>query len=239
MAGDRFMTGMRKVVQAEAFAAAAVDWIREKVELVLEQSEQCHLMLAGGGTPMPVYDRLAQQRDIPWQQIVIYFGDERCVPPRTSENNAYMAISRLFPDGVPPGVTVHRMCGEEEPNKAARAYESILPSHIDVLLLGMGSDGHTASIFPGSVALDEEQRRVMPVIGNKVPLQRLTITPPVIREARYLLLMAQGEEKADAVRGALKEGSVPAALAADGDWLLDPGAGRYLLAQQMATEVSE
>jgi 6-phosphogluconolactonase len=229
---------MRKIVQAEAFVSAAADWVREKIRQVLEQSALCHLMLAGGSTPMPIYEQLAGQSDLPWQRIVIYFGDERCVPVQTSENNAYMAISRLFPEGVPPGVTVHRMYGEEEPDKAAREYELILPPRIDVLLLGMGDDGHTASIFPGSVALDEEQRRVMPVIGNKVPLQRLTITPPVIREARHLLLMARGENKADAVRWALKDGSVPAALAVDGDWLLDRAAARYLLAQQAAKEVS-
>lgn len=232
------MTGLRKIVEPEAFVDAAVNWIRERILQVLEDAEQCHLMLAGGGTPMPIYERLAKVPDLPWSRIVIYFGDERCVPPLTPENNAHMAISHLFPEGVPDGVTVHRMCGEEEPDQAALAYESILPAQIDVLLLGMGEDGHTASIFPGSAALDEERRRVMPVIGNKPPLQRLTITPPVIRAARHLLVLARGEEKADAVRWALHDGSVPAGLAAAGDWLLDKGAGRYLLRQQAVVEDS-
>jgi 6-phosphogluconolactonase len=87
-------------------------------------------------------------------------------------------------------------------------------------------------LFPGSVALDEQRRRVMPVIGSKAPRQRLTITPPVIRQARYLLMMARGEAKADAVSWALQEGSVPAALAADGDWLLDLPAARALQPSQ-------
>jgi 6-phosphogluconolactonase len=226
------MTGMRKVVEPEEFAAAAAEWIRQKIDEVLQHSEKCHLMLAGGGTPLPVYECLAGQADLPWARLVIYFGDERCVPPQTPENNAYTVISRLFPNGVPQGVEVHRMCGEEDPDKAAQAYAAVLPPHIDILLLGIGDDGHTASIFPGSAALDEESRRVMPVIGNKVPLQRLTITPPVIREARYLLMMVQGEEKADAVRWALHDGSVPAALAAAGDWLLDQNAARSLLHRQ-------
>ena len=232
------MMGKRKIVAPEAFGDAAVDWIREHIEQVLAEAERCHLMLAGGGTPMPIYEQLAKAQDIPWSRIVIYFGDERCVPPMTPENNAYMAISQLFPEGVPNGVTVHRMCGEDEPDKAAQAYESILPPQIDILLLGMGGDGHTASIFPGSAALDEECRRVMPVIGNKPPLQRLTITPPVIRAARHLLVLARGEEKADAVRWALQDGSVPASLAKAGDWLLDTGAGRYLLRQQAVEEDS-
>ena len=230
------MTGKRMIVDTGQFVATAAHWIRESIDEVLQREDRCHLMLAGGATPLPVYESLAQQGGLPWQRIVIYFGDERCVPPLTLENNAFMVISRLFPDGIPQGVTVHRMCGEEEPDQAAHAYELILPPRIDVLLLGMGDDGHTASLFPGSVALDEEHRRVMPVIGSKPPLQRLTITPPVIRQALHVLVMAQGEEKADAVRWALKDGTVPAALAADGDWLLDRGAARYLLRQQAAAE---
>ncbi len=228
------MTGMRKIVEPSAFADAAAGWIRQKIQEVLRQADRCHLMLAGGSTPMPIYQRLAEQDDLPWQRIVIYFGDERCVPPMTPENNAFMALSRLFPAGVPQGVSVHRMCGEEEPDKAAQDYESLLPPRIDILILGMGGDGHTASIFPGSVALDEEQRRVMPVIGSKPPLQRLTITPPVIRDASHVLVLAQGEEKADAVRRALIERGVPAALAADRDWLLDRQAARSLLLRQPA-----
>ena len=222
------MKGERRVLESSEFDEAAAEWIVEKINQVLSQSDHCHLMLAGGSTPLPVYDKLALRDDIPWHKITIYFGDERCVPPMTSESNAYSVISRLFPGGAPKDTTVHRMCGEKNPDKAALAYESILPLRIDVLLLGIGEDGHTASLFPGSVAMDEEKRRVMPVIGHKQPLQRLTITPQVIREARYLLLMARGEDKADAVRWALSEGSVPAALAADGDWLMDMGAARSL-----------
>jgi 6-phosphogluconolactonase len=223
---------MRQIVESEQFAGAAADWVRQKIDEVLKGAERCHLMLAGGSTPLPVYEQLAKQADLPWQRVVIYFGDERCVPPLTAENNAFTVLAKLFPQGVPEGVTIHRMCGEEPPDQAAQAYESLLPPHIDILLLGMGDDGHTASIFPGSVALDEERRRVMPVIGSKPPMQRLTITPSVIQEARHLLVMVQGEEKADAVRWALMDGTVPAALAAAGDWLLDREAGRSLLLRQ-------
>jgi 6-phosphogluconolactonase len=226
------MSGLWKVVEPEAFADAAAAWIREKIDAVLANAHHCNLMLAGGNTPLPVYERLAADGDIPWQRITIYFGDERCVPPLTPENNAHSVLGRLFPQGVPAGVTVHRMCGEENPDQAAEEYESKLPERVDILLLGMGEDGHTASIFPGSVALDEEKRRVMPVIGSKPPLQRLTITPPVIRGARHLLVMVKGEDKADAVRWALGEGSVPASLAASGDWLLDREAARAMTRQQ-------
>jgi 6-phosphogluconolactonase len=186
-------------------------------------------MLAGGSTPIPVYRKLSEHTDIPWSRMSLYFGDERCVPADTPENNAFTVLGALFPEGIPQGVTIHRMCGEEEPDKAAQDYESVLPETIDILILGMGEDGHTASLFPGSAALDEVSRRVMPVIGNKPPMQRLTVTPLVIQQAHHLLLMAEGEDKADAVRWALKEGNVPAALARDGDWLLDKMAGRSLI----------
>lgn len=222
------MSGERRVLESDLFDSSAVAWIKEKIDQVLSESEQCHLMLAGGSTPLAVYDRLAEMEQIPWSRIRVYFGDERCVPTNSPENNAYTVLARLFPQGVPEGTHVYPMCAEMNPDAAASAYASILPDKIDILLLGLGEDGHTASIFPGSAALDEEARLVMPVIGHKVPLQRLTITPPVIRNARFLLLMARGEEKADAVRWALGEGCVPAALAAHGDWYLDRAAARSL-----------
>jgi 6-phosphogluconolactonase len=222
------MNGERRVIESDAFDSAAADWIKQKIDQVLSESELCHLMLAGGSTPLAVYDRLAAMEEIPWSRIRVYFGDERCVPTNSPENNAYTVLARLFPQGVPEGTLVYPMCAEMEPDAAASAYASILPEKIDILLLGMGEDGHTASIFPGSAALDEEERMVMPVIGHKVPLQRLTITPSVIRKARFLLLMARGEGKADAVRWALGEGRVPAALAVHGDWYLDRAAARSL-----------
>lgn len=222
------MSGMRKIIESDAFVDTAAEWILQMIDRVLQQSNHCHFMLAGGSTPLPVYEQLATRGDIPWHRITLYFGDERCVPPMTPESNAFTVISRLFPNGVPKDMTVHRMCGEKDPDEAAQAYEAILPARIDIMLLGIGEDGHTASIFPGSVALDEEKRRIMPVIGSKPPLQRLTITPRVIRDAQHLLVMVQGEDKADAVRWALNDRSVPAALAVEGDWLMDTGAARSL-----------
>ncbi|MEJ2619554.1 MAG: 6-phosphogluconolactonase [Candidatus Thiodiazotropha sp.] len=219
------MTGRRMVVDQSEFTTQAVEWIVTAIGQVIDQYGHCHLMLAGGSTPLPVYQRLAENKQIPWSKITLYFGDERCVPDDTPENNGFSVIGALFPDGPPEGVTIHRMCGEEQPDRAAQAYESLLPERIDVLLLGMGADGHTASLFPGSAALDEVTRKVMPVIGNKPPMQRLTVTPPVIQQANHLLLMAQGDDKADAVRWALQDGSVPAVLAKRGTgcWTSWPG----------------
>jgi 6-phosphogluconolactonase len=221
------MGGKRIVVDGETFVGQAVNWILAAIEESLQQRGVCHLMLAGGGTPIPVYRALAS-RELPWRDLVLYFGDERCVPPDHDESNYRAVIQALFPRGLPAGVRIHRMRGEDDPQTAAAAYEKLLPKRIDVLLLGMGGDGHTASLFPGSPALKESARSVMSVIGAKPPPQRLSITPPVIAAARNCLVLAQGEGKAGAVKRALEQGDLPVALAAEGDWLMDRAAAAGL-----------
>ena len=219
--------GRRMIVEATAFAERAVAWIVEAVTQTVQDRGICHWMLAGGGTPLPVYRALATL-NLPWDRLVVYFGDERCVPPDHPDSN-YRAISEsLFPHGLPDGLRLHRMHGEDEPVTAAASYAAILPDRIDVLLLGTGEDGHTASLFPGSPALSETEHRVVPVIGSKPPPQRLTITPPVIEEADKILVMVSGAGKAAAVRQAWEQGDLPVALARHGDWLLDREAGAFV-----------
>ncbi len=122
---------------------------------------------------------------------------------------------------------------------AAREYERSLPPRLDVLLLGMGRDGHTASLFPGSAALDERRRLVLPVLGPKPPAERLTITPPVIEAARRVAVIATGEDKAAmvarAIEGPLAPKAVPVQLARRGCWFLDQAAAARLTARRMAT----
>lgn len=221
------MTARRIVVAPEAFVETALEWLLERLDRVLREQDTCQLMLAGGGTPLPIYRALASQA-VPWERVVIGFGDERCVPVDHPASNYRAIMQALFPDGPPVGLRVQRMHGEDDPETAARAYAALLPPRIDILLLGIGEDGHTASLFPGSPALTEERRLVLPVIGSKPPPRRLTITPPVIRGARQLLMLAAGAGKAQAVRRALEEGDVPAALAVRGDWLIDRDAATLL-----------
>jgi 6-phosphogluconolactonase len=190
-------------------------------------------MLAGGSTPEPAYRRLASADLAPpvaWSAVSIYFGDERCVPPEDPESN-YGMVKRVLLDALAaPPAAVHRMRGEDpDPARAAAAYAALLPEHVDVLVLGMGADGHTASLFPGSPALAEERRRVMAVTGPKPPARRLTITPPVIRAARAIIVLVAGAEKAAVAARVLgPEGAgadLPAALARHGIWILDRAAG--------------
>ena len=170
----------------------------------------------------------------------MFFGDERAVPPDHPDSN-YLMVHRVLLSRVPvPAGQVHRMEAERSDREAAaREYERLLPPQLDILVLGMGPDGHTASLFPGSAALDERQRLVLPVIGAKPPPQRLTITPPVIEAARRVAVIATGEDKAAmvarAIEGPLAPKDVPVQLARRGAWFLDQAAAGRLTAGRVAS----
>ena len=185
------------------------------------------LCLAGGTTPRKTYEALAAMPSVvDWSKVVFYFGDERCVAPDHPDSNFRMASEALFgPLRIAPE-SVRRMRGEDpDHDGAARAYEAELPESFDVLVLGIGEDAHTASLFPGSAALAERTRRVVHVVGDKPPPDRLTLTPPAIENARLVLVLATGRGKAPAVRRALEGtpeiANCPAQLARDAVWLLD------------------
>lgn len=190
------------------------------------------LMLAGGSTPRNVYRELARVRGMPWHSIDVWFGDERAVPPDHPESNFAMAKETLAPLGLDPAA-IHRMKAESSDlHQAARDYENALPDAIDILLLGVGTDGHTASIFPGSPLLAVNDRDVAVAEGPVPPHTRMTITPRVIQRAHARIVMAAGASKADAVARALAPDAnpnvCPAALARIGTWLLDRDAASHL-----------
>jgi 6-phosphogluconolactonase len=190
------------------------------------------LALAGGTTPKATYEALANL-PLDWSNIDVFFGDERCVPPDHSDSNYRMAKAALF-DHIAIGADrIHRMQGElGDRDAAARAYERELPDALDVVVLGIGEDAHTASLFPGAAALGEQVRLVLPVIGPKPPPERLTLTPPALRAARLCLMLASGAGKAASVRRALVDpidiSAVPSQLARQGVWFLDRGAAAAL-----------
>ena len=200
--------------------------------LAVRERGSASLALAGGTTPRAAYERLAGE-PVPWRSVSIYFGDERCVPPDHSDSNYRMAHEALFQRLSEAPARIERMLGESSDyDAAARAYEGVLPEAIDVLVLGVGEDGHTASLFPGSSALSENARRVVPVVGPKPPPQRLTITPPVLKAAREAVVLAAGAGKAQAVARAL-EGPLaiencPSQLVRDALWLMDHAAAAEL-----------
>ena len=207
--------------------------IRKAVDKIIAAKGECTLILAGGKTVEPVYRCWAEQQDFPHDRIKYFFGDERCVSPDHPNSNYRRAMKLLFPDGAPPHVSIHRVYAEE-PNEdaVARRYESELPDTIDVLLVGMGEDGHIASLFPGDRALLETTRRVLPVIGPKPPKQRFTITPPVIRSAKSIFLLATGAIKGKVLARALQESEniniLPVQLLLNAIWILDHDAAIQL-----------
>jgi 6-phosphogluconolactonase len=228
----------QRIVAADAAAMArlAAEWLADEVRLSATLRGSCALGLAGGATPRPVYEALAGPAlagTIAWDRVRIYFGDERAVPPDHPESNFRMAHEALIARASIPAANVHRMEAEaSDLEEAADRYAALLPPALDVLVLGVGPDGHTASLFPGSPALGERTRRVVPARAPRPPERRLTITPPVIAAARRIVVLAAGRDKAEAVARALRgTGSpdeVPARLARDGVWVLDRAAAGRL-----------
>jgi 6-phosphogluconolactonase len=165
--------------------------------------------------------------------VEVYFGDERAVPPTDPASNYRMAREALLDRvGLPPE-RVHRMEADDLDLEAAAArYAALLPDPLDVLVLGMGQDGHTASLFPVSPALRESARKVVPARAPVPPIERLTITPPVIAAARRVAVIVAGAVKAPVVarvlRGPWRPEELPAQLARHGTWLLDRAAASAL-----------
>jgi 6-phosphogluconolactonase len=188
----------REVLRTKTFASDAANFILTKARESLNQREEFRIALAGGNTPRSVYAEMAK-RESPWEKFLFTFGDERCVPPENDESNFRMANEALFRPASVPDSSVLRMRGEIEPVLAAKEYEGQLDvlaakrgekiyEH-DLILLGLGDDGHTASLFPGTEALSETERRVMANHVPKLNSWRLTFTFPLIFAARTVCFL--------------------------------------------------
>ena len=214
----------------------AATWITGAIDVVTRLQGRCTIALAGGATPRPIYERMATARlagRVAWDRIAVYFGDERCVPPDHPDSNYRMAYESLLRHVAIPSASVHRIEGERaDADAAARDYERLLPASLDVLLLGMGADGHTASLFPHSPALAEATRRMLAVSRPSPSPGRITISPLVIELAHTILVVVGGADKAATVARAIEGPYVPDALpvqlALSGTWLIDDDAARDL-----------
>jgi 6-phosphogluconolactonase len=194
------------------------------------------IVLTGGSTPRPAYEQAAQRPEV-WEGATVWFGDERCVPPEDERSNYRMANEALLAH-VNPRV-VHRIHGELGHSEAADAYEHDLraagPPAFDLLLLGLGPDGHLASLFPAQETLSERSRLVVgvPQAGLEPFVPRVSLTLPALALAKRIVFLVSGESKANAVAAAFgpdaePDPSVPASLlpplARDVTVLLDPAA---------------
>lgn len=194
------------------------------------------IALAGGRTPQPVYRRLAEPPHdgrFPWDRLEVYFSDERAVPPDHPESNYRTAFESLLGRVPIQPERVHRMEAEQRDlETAARAYAALLPASLDLLLLGIGADGHVASLFPHAPSLTERRRKVLAVTGGEPLIQRLTVTPIVIEAARRVLVLVNGSDKAAVVAQALEgpyhPALMPAQLARLATWIMDRAAASAL-----------
>ncbi len=205
----------REVVRTKNLAADAADFILDQAHKAIDERNEFRIALSGGNTPRPVYARLATiGRDLPWERIRITFGDERCVSPDDPQSNFRMARETLFVPAAIPEESIARMRGEIDPQIAALEYEDLLDlsakqrgEHIyrhDLILLGLGGDGHTASLFPDTAGLDETRRRVIANFVPKLSSWRLTFTFPLINHARQICFLVNATKNADLVERVLR-----------------------------------
>lgn len=227
----------------EAASAAVAERIGALAQAAVRDHAAFFWVLTGGDTPRRLYEMLAQppyREAIPWRQVHVYFSDERCVPPDDAQSNYRLAAQTLLTRVPIPETQIHRMRAElPDPHAAAALYAQVLARlprgaqgmpRLDTVLLGVGADGHIASLFPGTPALEEREAVVVAVYVEKLGAWRLSLTLPAIASGRRILALAAGAAKARAVRQALERApGIPAAqLPAHTEWYLDQAAAELL-----------
>lgn len=203
----------RTFPDAEALATAAARTVAEGIR----SARTIRLVLAGGTTPLRCYEMLAGMA-LPWGRVRVLFGDERCVPPTHPDSNYRMIFDALLARVAP--ATVHRMPAELGADDAAALYEPVVAeAPLDLVLLGIGPDGHTASLFPGDPALSAAGLVVAVHGAPKPPPERVSLTLRALRAGKRVLILAAGADKRDAVRRGLA-GEVPAGMIPRAEWLV-------------------
>ena len=233
---------LRVYSDAQELSEAAAQMFVEEARRHIDKSGHFAVALAGGSTPKMAYEILAREygrpEDLDWSKVHAFFGDERTVPPDHEESNYRMARKALL-SRVPVG-SVHRMRGEMEPREAAALYEKELeeffggaPS-LDLVLLGIGEDGHTASLFPRTPALDVNDRWVVENPVEKMDTVRLTLTVPTINAARTVVFLVAGVGKAEALKQILESDADPRAYPAK---LIQPATGPVWMVDEAAASL--
>jgi 6-phosphogluconolactonase len=199
---------------AEQVASAAAERFETLASEAIARKGSFAVALAGGSTPRRVYELLASdafRQRIEWEKVHVFFGDERCVPADHADSNYRMANEALLSRVAIPATNVHRMEGQGDAAANARRYEDELKSffgdaatpRFDLVMLGMGDDGHTASLFPGAAALSESRAWVVANWVEKLGAWRITLTAPAINAAHHILFLVTGAGKAERLREVL------------------------------------
>lgn len=233
----------------ETLSLAAAEMLAEMANQAVATRGRFCVALSGGNTPRRLYEILANapfRGRIPWELVYVFWGDERCVPDDDPRNNARMARETLL-DLIPvPANHIHPIRGDLSPALAATQYETDLrtffgnqPPVFDLILLGLGENAHTASLFPRTPVLDEKERWVKEVYVAKQGMNRVTLTAPLINQARDVIFLVSGADKALALQnvleGAYQPHKLPAQLirpnGAHPIWLVDKAASHKLVAE--------
>jgi 6-phosphogluconolactonase len=237
---------------SEILARAAAGLIVSKAREMLSLRERFSLALSGGKTPVGIYRLLAEEpfkSQVDWAGVHLFWGDERCVPPDHPESNYRMTRESLIDRVLIPPQNIHPIRGEMEPQEAAALYEKDLKAfffpdveeppgipRFDLVLLGLGDDGHTASIFPGTAVLHESERWVVSCHVDKIKGWRVTLTPRLINAARHVLFLVSGRGKArclkEVLQGSYRPDELPAQAirpeAGKVTWMVDTEAASLL-----------
>lgn len=241
------MADIRQFDDVITLTHAVTEFIVAQSQASIKEQGRFSLAVAGGGTPRPVYELLASnvyKHQIEWEKVHIFFGDERTVPPDYPDSNYKMVKDALL-DFVPiPANQIYRIKGEIDPHTAADDYTQALKSvfgldnlpRLDVIMLGMGDDGHTASLFPHTAAIHETEKWVIAHRVENLDTWRITLTPPVINQARFVAFMVAGQGKAgrlnEVVNGVYQPDELPSQIVKpiDGEliWFVDSSAAQNL-----------
>ncbi len=188
------------IIRTDTFSQTAADFIFEKIKSVLDFKPQCFVCLPGGNTPKVIFKELIKKK-LPWDRVVFTFGDERSVPPDHADSNYNMAKENFFDPLRIKEENIFRMEGEKDPEEAAQSYEEKIKNIAHhVMLLGIGNDGHTAPLFPGTKALEEKDRLV---VANWVPhlnASRLTMTYSMINNSHQVYFLVNDPKKESIIK---------------------------------------
>ncbi|MEP6674574.1 MAG: 6-phosphogluconolactonase [Ferruginibacter sp.] len=212
---------------------SATAWIAAEIKDAVKNNGRCTIALSGGSTPKNIYELLAQKplsETIPWQQVYFFWGDERMVPYDDDQNNAKMAFGSLLDHIDVPAVNIHRMPSELDPAAAEKQYDELLHCFFpgtdtfsfDIILLGMGDDGHTLSLFPGTGVLNEKKKWVTAYYVEKQKQYRITLLPAIVNRCRTAAFIVSGVSKKEAFEAVISTEKNPERFPAQ---LIQPSIG--------------
>jgi 6-phosphogluconolactonase len=238
-----------------ALYKTAADIFVEKANIAIQKKEKFSVCLSGGKTPKPLYELLATPEyieQVNWKKCHVFFGDERCVPDTNDNSNFGMIYDTLLKKVKVPKSQVYKMDGSKTPRQAAQAYTQVFQEFFgaskpafDLAFLGMGTDGHIASMFPGTDAVRMVRKRVREVYLGKNKPWRLTLTGSVFKRSKTVLVLVTGKKKSETLKRVFEDEINPDVLPAqllreatgEVQWLLDEGAASALSKNLVSSEV--